>query len=68
MNLADFLENINKIVEKDPEVLKLDVIYSKDDEGNQFNYIVFTPTICVYNQENKTMDDTPNNPNAICIN
>jgi len=74
MKLKEFIDNLNKLIADDPEVLNLDVIFSIDDEGNGFNHINFSPSIGVFDDEgNGDFIDEPGNHdkkdiNAICIN
>ena len=44
MKLRDYIENLNKFVEENPEALELEVIYSSDDEGNDFSRVHYTPS------------------------
>ena len=45
MKLKDFLDNINKMVEENPSILDLDVVYARDPEGNGFYPVYYTPSI-----------------------
>jgi len=44
MKLREFIENLNNFVKENPETLDLDVITSKDAEGNGFNHVYYEPT------------------------
>jgi hypothetical protein len=76
MKLKDYLENINKMVQNNPEILELDVIYAKDDEGNYYDFVTFIPTIghfgwanCDFINELQFDEFNENlETNAICIN
>ena len=71
MKLKDFLKNINTLVKNNPNVLELDVVYSKDDEGNEFNKISYTPTLGVFDWEEREFSDEDiwlEDLNSICIN
>jgi hypothetical protein len=76
MTLEKYLKHLNKIVEKNPEALKYEVIYAKDDEGNEFNAISYKPSLgfldvedneftSVEDEDFKQLDEEPN---VICIN
>lgn len=78
MILREFLDNINKMVEKDSSVLDLKVIYSKDDEGNGYQEVYYDPTL-FYSEDDFTVSqedfddeqecfDEELVVNAICIN
>jgi len=45
MKLHKFIDNLNKLVEENPEIKDFDVIYSIDDEGNSFNKVYYSPSI-----------------------
>lgn len=71
MTLRQYLHMLIDIAKEKPELLDKPVIYSKDDEGNDFNKVVFAPNTGVYND--KTRDYTPSQEtkvkaNCVCIN
>ena len=84
MKLEKFLKNINDLIEKNPEILKMDVISAIDDEGNGYNGLHFNPSVGMFNDDEEfhsceedfrewvdyCEDDesTEWKPNAICIN
>ena len=72
MILKEFLENINKLVEKNPDLLNKNVIYSIDDEWNAFKNINYTPSIWIIDDENEFIQNTDEEfkweINCICIN
>lgn len=37
----DYLENLNKFAKEFPEALKYQVIYSHDDEGNEYQRVIY---------------------------
>ena len=44
MKLKEYLEELNQVVSDYPEVLEFEVIYSHDDEGNEFQKVNNTPS------------------------
>ena len=83
MKFKEFVENCNKLLEEKPEIGEFDAVYAKDDEGNGYQTIYFTPTIGIkesddYNfdfislenirEEPEEYDYTEKDVNAICIN
>lgn len=75
MKLKEYLENLNQFIAENPEALNLDVITSKDDEGNGYNAVYYTPTAGILdgddfipsdqlNEFDKSIDDI----NVVCIN
>lgn len=45
MTVKEYLEKLQEVINQDPSVLDLPVVYSKDDEGNQFNLVQYNPTM-----------------------
>ena len=81
MTLKDYIANLGKIVEENPEHGDLQVVYSKDDEGNGYQGVHYTPTIGMqdfdegeFTSFNEDPDVHPEDTctvdeiNAICIN
>ena len=75
MKLKEYIENLNLLVAKNPEYAELDVIYSADDEGNQYFPIAYEPTIGFHQRgefycqhELEDFDLSDKKPNSICIN
>jgi hypothetical protein len=42
MKLKEFVENMNEFIKENPDALELDVITSKDDEGNGYSMVTYT--------------------------
>ena len=42
----DYLKSLQEIAEEYPESLEFEVIYSHDDEGNEFQKVSTKPVIC----------------------
>lgn len=53
MTLEKFLENINKLVKENPEILDYEVIYARDDEGNGYQEVAFEPSIGIFDDESR---------------
>jgi hypothetical protein len=78
MKLKKFLDNLNKLVKDHPEYLELDVISSKDSEGNGFEEVYYEPSVGVFDDEDfcpmgsddfeEEYEYTDKDVNAICIN
>ena len=51
--LKDYLENLNKFVKEFPEALEYQVIYSHDDEGNEYQRVINEPTLCQLEEPNQ---------------
>lgn len=50
MNLKEYIEKLNKLYTKHGD---LELVYSKDDEGNEFNYLNFEPSLVNYGLADK---------------
>ena len=69
MKLKEYLESINELVKNNPSLLELDVVYASDDEGNNYDFVAFTPSVGKFNGKPWDGFECPTeNPNAICIN
>lgn len=69
MKLKDYISELNKLVEANPDILELDVIYSVDDEGNEFDYVSYPPSLGMYEDGSFDSDHYSGEEiNAICIN
>lgn len=74
MKLKEYLEELQNMINDNPEILEYDLIYSSDDEGNSFDMISFGPSIQKFNGENTVHPDDIENyeeselTNVICLN
>jgi len=75
MTLKEYIEQLQKFVEMNPETLDMDVIYSRDDEGNGFGQVHYAPSKGFYEDmefiasdqlEDYERDTT--DINSVCIN
>jgi hypothetical protein len=66
MKLKKYIKILNELVEKNPELLEAKVIYSIDDEGNNYNHVNFGPSPGHY--DDGDFDQESKDINAICIN
>lgn len=48
MKFKDYVKTLNEILATNPESAEYDVIYSIDEEGNDFKNIYYTPTVGYY--------------------
>jgi len=67
MNFKEYIDTLIEFSEEHPESLELEVIYSKDDEGNGHDTVKYTPTIGCYS-DNEFDDTEKVLVNAICVN
>lgn len=67
MKLKEYAENINKLLAERPETAEFDVVTSRDDEGNGFNLVYYSPSVGNYNSEDRDFKEEQV-PNAVCVN
>jgi hypothetical protein len=67
MKLSEYIKHLNTIYKKYPD---LDVIYASDDEGNTFRYVVYIPSIGIYDKDADEFDALSDSRdiNAVCVN
>lgn len=77
MKLKEYLENFQKLVETNPAILDYEVVYGKDDEGNNFQKVNYEPSIGIFDEEDDMFisenqkgewDREEEENNTICIN
>ena len=68
MTLSDYINNLKKQVIANPEMLDLPIVYSSDDEGNQFHKVVYMATVGNYREDDNEYDTDGSTKNAVCIN
>lgn len=66
MKLKDYLKQLNDLVKENPEILTMEVITSKDDEGNGFNKVHYSPSFGHFDGDN--YDSNSRKINAVCLN
>ena len=74
MKLSEYIKSLNESLKNYGD---LDVIYSSDDEGNDFKEINFIPSVGYYDKENREWLETADfdmaeddrvHINSICVN
>ena len=68
MKFSKYLEQLNQLAKEQPETLDMDVIYAKDDEGNGFQQINYSPTVGEFDGAIGEYDNCSKNKNAVCVN
>jgi hypothetical protein len=75
MTLKEFIENLNKFVKENPETLEMQVVTSKDDEGNGFNLVHYEPSKGIFEdrdfisfEQYEDFERDENETNAVCVN
>lgn len=70
MKFKEYLSSLNELAEKRPSLLELDVVYSRDDEGNGFQYVAVPPVPGYFYDGCFESEDDSDEPemNCVCIN
>lgn len=68
MKLKEYLESLQDLVKAHPQVLELPVIYSKDDEGNFYKNVHYTPSLTFFEDGEVDTVNHPDAANSVCIN
>lgn len=66
MKLKDYIADLKKLMNDNPGSADLLVVYSSDDEGNNFGPVVYSVAIGEYADGSFTADSSTKN--AVCIN
>ena len=66
MKLKDYIKDLNELIELQPEALEMDVITAKDDEGNGFSMVNFTPETGYFEEDEFRTDVCKHN--VVCLN
>lgn len=71
MTLKVYLERLEHLIKQNPKVLNYQVIYSHDDEGNEYQKVYFEPSLCTIKDLNERyleIDEDETETNAVIIN
>ena len=66
LNFEQFVAAATRKLKENPNMAKMPVVYSIDDEGNAYNKVHYTPTVGEW--DGQDFDDDSKNPNVVCIN
>ena len=66
MIFEEYLNQLNEIAQSQPKSLKFKVVTSADDEGNNFNEVVYLPSLGLFDKSE--FESNTSNPNSICVN
>lgn len=74
MKLKEYIKSLQKLVKENPDAANYLVVYAKDDEGNGFEELNFTPSIGEYGDGDFISEESDeewvqgHGRNAVCIN
>lgn len=69
MKFSEYVEQMNKLLDENPEYKDFDVVCSTDDEGNFYRKVYFGPTVGSFDGRYDfiaSYDESEDN--AICVN
>lgn len=64
--LREYMEELKELAEAHPEALDYPVVYSRDDEGNGFQHVHYSPDVGHFEDGEFDKDEDPKN--AVVIN
>ena len=69
MIFKDYLAKLLEVAELHPEALGWEMIYSQDDEGNNFQLVHYSPSAGYFkDSEFLSVFETKKSPNSVCVN
>lgn len=69
MTLKEYITHLNKIIEAWPEAENFDLIYAKDDEGNDYQGVSYTPSVVWWDSANQELSsEEDGDKRVVCIN
>lgn len=73
MLLKEWLKSLENMIKRDPNLLDYEIITASDDEGNDFNAVVYTPSIGIWTEEDEyipedQIDEDQKGGKVICLN
>lgn len=75
MTLKEYIKGLEKFAEENPDTLEMQVITSKDDEGNGFNPVYYSPGKGIFedrefisSKQYEDMEREESETNAVCVN
>lgn len=66
MKFKDYLKKITKLADDHPELMDSQVVYSRDEEGNHFSPVYYSPSVGLFDDGEYTSGSET--LNAVCIN
>ena len=75
MTLREYIDGLKKFAEENPDTLEMQVVTSKDDEGNGYNPVYYSPSKGIFEdrdftsaEQYKNSERDENETNAVCVN
>jgi len=68
MKLKEWLEELNELVDHNPNMLEMDIVTSSDDEGNSFNTVQYTPSFGIFIDDEFEQITKPSEATVVCLN
>lgn len=67
MTLKDYVKGLNEYLAENEHLSYMEAITSRDDEGNGYNRIVYTPSSGHYDEDGQEFESM-GEVNAVCVN
>ena len=67
MKFKDYVKLLTNLAKEHPEIKDMKVVYSRDDEGNYYGEVYYSPSIGVFNNGEFDSEEDAN-ANCVCIN
>ena len=75
MTLREYIDGLKKFAEENPDTLEMQVVTSKDDEGNGYNPVYYSPSKGIFENRDfisaehyEDCERDENETNAVCVN
>lgn len=75
MKLKEYIKNLQKFVKENPDAANYTCVYSKDDEGNSYHEVLYTPSIGSFDGNSDWVSDDGTKEfseeyekNSVCLN
>jgi len=57
MKLKEWLDDLNAMIEKNPELLNYEICTSSDDEGNSYNAVYYNASTGIWTEDDEFISD-----------
>lgn len=69
MTFKEYVTNLTQLLIENPELAEKKAVYAKDNEGNEYREVYFSPSIGYFGDGDFTVAGSENDEvNAVCIN
>jgi len=70
ITFKDYLDALNKMDKRNPEIAEFTLVYSVDEEGNAYHQVNWLPTVGHFSKFGDFIpaNETEEESNAVCVN